>query len=474
MYETMSGNLSHIFYKALLITLLLSALSYYSSEARENGGVNNYYSNKRENKRFNRYYSIRLEFAKVNGNSLFATGDKIFLYRAKWGEEIAVDSAIISKEGIANFSGPKKGVGEYVIKKGKKVVAEFFISNAESRMNEVYSIDSDATGKELKVSHKMGSVENALFMNLQNYLFSALNYKTDPKKISVAIDSISLEIANKCKGSILDIMCRLSMNPNSGKPSYIRDNFPFKENRIIYTRFGKSVIENYLEVVRLNTNEAIEFLADDLIEAASDPLKPFIASTIFHKFEESDIMGQEAVAVYVAKRYFGEGKLKWPGEEEEFLAGAFVHMNENSLIGMKAPTITMKDTSGYSIPFDSIGGEYKILYFYSADCKTCRIETPKLAKFLKEYSGAPISVYAVFTDSSREHWIKYIKDNFKNDNRSVKWINVWDPAIESNFPLLYGVISTPQLFLIDMQGTIIGRRLRTDSLKELLKIKNNN
>ncbi|SRR5574344_131453 len=467
----MSDNLSQFFLKTLLGILLFSGLISISIEAKE---AYRYTSQEGEKRRTKEYCSIRLEFDKSAGKKLFSPGDKVVLYRAKWGNELPVDSAKISKEGVAVIYGKNRGAGEYTVKKGNRTLMELFISDENKQIKESYSIVSDEQDSNLRIIHKKGSVENALFMNLQNYIFTILTNNTNPKIISAAIDSICLEVSQRCHGSMLDIMCRISMNPNSEKPSYIRDNFPFKDQRIIYTRFAKSTIENYLQRIRLNTNDAIEFLADDLISAASESLKPYIASTIYHKFEESDIMGQEAVAIYVAKKYFEKGKLIWPAEEEEFLANAFVHMNENSLIGMKSPAIAMKDTSGYLIPLDSIGGKYKVLYFYSADCKTCMIETPKLVKFLNEYSGDPISVYAVYTDSNREHWIKYIKTNFNITNNNVKWFNVWDPSIESNFPLLYGVISTPQLYLIDTNKIIIGRRLRSDSLKELLRINNNN
>lgn len=454
MYDPLSKHIAKTFLVTILLTILLST----AFEAK----------GKPVNKNS---YTIRVEFKDNSHKSYFKNNNKVLLYKALWGIDQPMDSAIISNKGISELKGKNLGTGEFTLKVGNKTIAELFVSDTNISQKESLAVTLSANGKEIHVTHKKGSVENNLFITLQNIILSVLKSGAAPQKIAQTIDSICTEISKKTSGTLLDNMCKLSLNANSEKPSYIRENYPFNDNRLIHTRFGKSIISGYLDKTRINTNEAIELIADDIIAAASDSMKPYIASEVYHKFEESDIMGQEDVSIYIAKKYFAEGGLKWPNEDDEFLANAFVHMNENSLIGMKAPAISMKDTSGNTVSIDSIGGKFKIIYFYSADCKTCKIETPRLVNFLKEYSGAPVSVYAVFTDGTKDKWIKYIAENFNCKNPSVKWYDVWDPDIESNFPLLYGVISTPQLYLIN-EGIIKGRRLRSDSLKELLEIEN--
>ena len=59
-------------------------------------------------------------------------------------------------------------------------------------------------------------------------------------------------------------------------------------------------------------------------------------------------------------------------------------------------------------------------------------------------------------------------------NPLVERIDLWDPKVESNFPLLYGVISTPQMLLTTDKGIIVGRRLTPKSLEQLLEAINEN
>ena len=40
--------------------------------------------------------------------------------------------------------------------------------------------------------------------------------------------------------------------------------------------------------------------------------------------------------------------------------------------------------------------------------------------------------------------------------------------MESDYQRLYGVLTTPRIYVIEPQGSVIGRRLEVDSLVELL------
>lgn len=139
---------------------------------------------------------------------------------------------------------------------------------------------------------------------------------------------------------------------------------------------------------------------------------------------------------------------------------------------MNAPELQLMDTSGHKIAISSLQGEYTILYFYTDDCATCTIETPRLVDFVNGYKEGGLNVYAVYAQDNPVRWEAYINREFTIYNPFVNWYNVYDPGFESGFHLLYNVISTPQMFLLDKDGTILGRNLKTQQLEELLKAKN--
>ena len=72
-----------------------------------------------------------------------------------------------------------------------------------------------------------------------------------------------------------------------------------------------------------------------------------------------------------------------------------------------------------------------------------------------------LNVYAVYADSNKNLWDKYVSDNFNDKlyNPFINWVNVYDPTMESGFHLLYNVIATPQIFLLDKYKKIVGRNL---------------
>ena len=86
----------------------------------------------------------------------------------------------------------------------------------------------------------------------------------------------------------------------------------------------------------------------------------------------------------------------------------FVEFNRHSLLGMEAPELNLIDTSGNAVSLHSLDAEYKIIYFYTSDCATCRKETPELVDFINGYSQGPLAVYAVYADNNVEKWKDYI------------------------------------------------------------------
>ncbi|MBO7268794.1 MAG: redoxin domain-containing protein, partial [Bacteroidales bacterium] len=95
-----------------------------------------------------------------------------------------------------------------------------------------------------------------------------------------------------------------------------------------------------------------------------------------------------------------------------------------------------------------------------------------LVDFVNGYEGGPLSVYAVYADSKEDRWKKYIEENLFIYNPFMNWVNVYDPELESNFQMLYNVIKTPQMFLLDREKKIVGRGLDVKALKELLEERN--
>ena len=202
---------------------------------------------------------------------------------------------------------------------------------------------------------------------------------------------------------------------------------------------------------------------DFLIETCQDSLvRQYTALKIYDHYLKSRIMGDDAVAVHVARKWFLSGSVPMKTEEDLFHARLFVQFNESSLIGSPAPVLTLfaPDSSRMRIPVQK-EGQYSVLYFYDTGCSTCKRETP-LLQALAEQGRYPVTYYAVYTGASAADWSQWRegKDCFTH---------LWDPEVNSNWQMLYGVLQTPKLFLVNPDGVIVGRGLDSGALELLLK-----
>ena len=435
-------------------------------------------------------FRLRLNCKAAIECGAISKGDTIAIKGFTWGElSTAPLSYGIVKGRSIILTLQNAKCGEYVVElrrsAGGRVrnVMEFFVSDAESHREEKYAISykNDAFyAQELE-----GAAENGLLAELNASIRDYAAGKIGNGQAKEALDSIYSKALASDSSALFTSLCRLSLDNRCRSVRYIRSVLPLDDPRVLYTNFVKSSVESYLKSLERNSTEALTFIAEDLVQSAHSTLKPYIALQIFNLFKEAEIMGQEAVAVEIAKRYLLNDKSgsieEMLGYEAYFGIMAFVQMNEHSLIGMQAPQIELPDSLGclHSIPECGEGADeaspfLQLFYFYTSNCSSCRATTPLLAELLQRYSGIPIKIYAIFTGSSRGEWMSECAKFSLIKNPLVERIDLWDPEVESNFPLLYGVISTPQMLLTTDKGIIVGRRLTPKSLEQLLEAINEN
>ena len=435
-------------------------------------------------------FRLRLNCKAAIECGAISKGDTIAIKGFTWGElSTAPLSYGIVKGRSIILTLQNAKCGEYVVELRKRVggrvrnVMEFFVSDAESHREEKYAISykNDA----FYAQALEGAAENGLLAELNASIRDYAAGKIGNGQAKEALDSIYSKALASDSSALFTSLCRLSLDNRCRSVRYIRSVLPLEDPRVLYTNFVKSSVESYLKSLERNSTEALTFIAEDLVQSAHSTLKPYIALQIFNLFKEAEIMGQEAVAVEIAKRYLlndeSGGIEEMLGDETYFGIMAFVQMNEHSLIGMQAPQIELPDSLGclHSIPECGEGADeaspfLQLFYFYTSNCSSCRATTPLLAELLQRYSGIPIKIYAIFTGSSRGEWMSECAKFSLIKNPLVERIDLWDPEVESNFPLLYGVISTPQMLLTTDKGIIVGRRLTPKSLEQLLEAINEN
>lgn len=250
----------------------------------------------------------------------------------------------------------------------------------------------------------------------------------------------------------------------------------------------KAKLGEYLDAIRTEPVEIQNREADFLIGSCQDSLvRQAVATEIFRHYMDSAIMGQEAVAIHVFDRWFRDGSIRMKSADEEMAARIFCDFNRSSLIGMKAPELKLEDISGnpeilfpsdtsaagYAAAEDAKAsdagdGRWKILFFYDTGCPKCRMESIMLRNIL-DNGNYPVDIYAIYTQDNRQMWIDYSAENFSLTAPQTKVFNLWDPDLDPDMLLKYGIIRTPRVFLVDPDGIIRGRGLDSMALEELLK-----
>ncbi len=220
-------------------------------------------------------------------------------------------------------------------------------------------------------------------------------------------------------------------------------------------------LEEYLAALAGEKPSVIAAECDYLISSSQDSLvRQYVALKIYDHYLQSKIMGDDAVAVHVAQKWFLSGEIPMHSETDYFNARLFTEFNKSSLIGLEAPVLSLFSPSGAPVRVPATEG-YSVLYFYDTSCATCKVETARLKAFVAagEY---PVQVFAIYVGMGEEEWEAY-RAAFPGV------VHVWDPEIESDWQRLYGVLQTPRMFLVAPSGKIVGRGLDTPALRLLLE-----
>ena len=209
---------------------------------------------------------------------------------------------------------------------------------------------------------------------------------------------------------------------------------------------------------------------DLLIDSAKDSLlRQHIALKAYEHYLNSTLMGDEGVAVHLTDTWFTSGLVSMGGEEVLLNARIFADFNRQSLLGEPAPSFVMESFEGDSVAFGGSSDRYRLLLFYDTDCAKCKLEMMRLRPLLDSRDW-PVDFYAVYTGGDKESWRQWLSDRMNINAPRMRLFNLWDPEVASDYQMKYGVLQTPRMFLVDRDGTIIGRGLDSAALESLLDV----
>jgi thiol-disulfide isomerase/thioredoxin len=243
------------------------------------------------------------------------------------------------------------------------------------------------------------------------------------------------------------------------------DNVDLSQPGLIRSPILGGRLEQFFRQVVIQMPDSIISEADRLLtkSAVNADVFQYVAVWIMNRYASSEIMGHDAVVVYMADKVYLAGKAPWATKEYLAELEKRVSRLRSNLIGQKAPELLMNSFAGHYVSLYDIDAEYTILYFWEPDCGHCKVATPLMRDYYKANRDNGIEIFAVCTSHDREKWEKYIVDN------GLSWINGWDPERMSRFDYLYNVDSTPLIYILDREKKIIAKRLAAEDVSSFIE-----
>jgi len=216
--------------------------------------------------------------------------------------------------------------------------------------------------------------------------------------------------------------------------------------------------------------------ADQKTEADLAPeLKEFDALVAKHKADKTD----EAAQILFMEAMLYEQVLKNPTKAEALMAqlqrdfpdsepAKRAKLEEEArkvrkglVEGAKFPDFSEKDLEGKPLSVAGYKGKVVLVDFWATWCPPCRAELPNVIKTYEAHHKEGFEIIGISLDQDKQKLTSFIKD------KHMTWAQYFDgKGWQNKLSQKYGVESIPTTYLLDRQGTIIGKDLRGEELEK--------
>ncbi len=129
--------------------------------------------------------------------------------------------------------------------------------------------------------------------------------------------------------------------------------------------------------------------------------------------------------------------------------------------GTKFPDFEVKDTTGKPLSIANYKGKVVLLDFWATWCGPCVHELPNVIKTYEAHHPKGFEIIGISLDKDQDKLASFTKE------KNMTWVQYFDGLVwENKLAVRYGINSIPATFLLDGQGTIIGKDLRGEALEE--------
>jgi len=244
------------------------------------------------------------------------------------------------------------------------------------------------------------------------------------------------------------------------------DNFDYADSRLIYTPVFAQKVDFYFDKLVVPVLDSLQKDIDKVMSLASvnKEMATYMAWFLSLKYETSQVMGHDALFVYIVRTYLEPGKVAWQYPEVKDNIIKRVNTLEPLLLGKPAPNLILLDTMNVAHSLIATKAKYTLLFFWESTCGHCQQEMPKVLKFYEEFHDKyNLEIFGVSTDTSLVKWKAYIIKN------KIPWLNVnGHLSLSGNYHTLYDIRSTPIMYLLDEDKKILTKFLMIEDISNVI------
>jgi peroxiredoxin len=464
-------------------------------------------------------YSVRFKFRTITPakatpkiTNIYA-GDTVYLADHNIGGKYLRDTAVIDKNGVANFQGTKKlqrGMYLFVFPK-KRDYFEFMIDDDQD-----FQIDFDTAWSTRDYYLKMtatGSAENASFIEYQKgkvavierlmaideeiqrdsagpqALLDSLNtlrdrYLNDKGNYDSAyilknpghlLSKFLIAMIGVPYPEILPVMADGKADSTFAFRWYKEhywDHIDFADDGLLRmpVNIVKQRLDFFFEKIIVPDADSCIKEAEKIMDACKNTIEmeKYVIWYLTNRFESSNIMGMDRAFVRMAISTYCQGKSWWVDSStiNKMCENAF--RRAHTLIGETAPELELKDIKGNWVNTEKIRGQYVIFIFWDPTCGHCKEVMPKLAKILADNKDKGWKVVALTSGDKKKEWEEYY--NSHPETQTFTHLIRGEVQSQKYADNLYSyyVIASPTIFVMDANRKIVANRVDVDKMVDFL------
>ena len=204
----------------------------------------------------------------------------------------------------------------------------------------------------------------------------------------------------------------------------------------------------------------------------SDELKQFDALLAKHKGEKTDDVAQILYMKYMVysqvigdkekgtellaqlKQEFPDSKLVANMKRQAEQQAETQKIQDALAIGTKFPDFNEKDLTGKPLSIANYKGKVVLIDFWATWCPPCRAEVPNVVAVYNKHHSKGFEIIGISLDRQQD---KAKLESYTKENK-MPWPQFFDGQFWNNkLSTKYGVRSIPATYLLDGEGTIIGK-----------------